>query len=368
MSYPTSSGLKILLGCWALVFLLWFILSIVLQSKDDDETVAATTTAYNIQLLAVDIVLVAITMAACFAADWHRSCAFRSSAKYASFACFLVWFIALMPLVADALRRESCEGDFYCRCLKTSASLACICVILHFFTWLWALFFDHGIFHRTDHPVTTTNTPGAVATTTVGGRHHDTHVCDATNHSTLHGHPVIYGLFILSLIGLFIWAIGVFIMAAGNSSEGAGFSSMPASFFALFFALVCALVPLAHRSSMAASITFWWTFLTFIYGWSLIIVALRVAHDADCSTWDCRSNITSISGAAILVFSLTLLAIALFFFHMFQTNVDHPQTAVYSAPMSSHTGVTHTETPAQHTGGYVDRTTTPGDTTVQRYG
>jgi len=174
----------------------------------------------------------------------------------------------------------------------------------------------------------------AVARTTQD--QHDHAVCERVGVQPM----AIIGLLSLCLVGLFIWALGVFIVVAGNA--GLGFSLVPFIYFPLFFALVCALVPFAHTSRLMASIAFWWTVLTCIFGWSLIIEALRQANDADCDSWDCRSTILSIAGAAILLFALTLLCMALFFYNVYKSMLHEDQVVGVHTQSNAPTGVVTT--------------------------
>lgn len=330
---PHNNGLRFLVIAWMVLFVAWFILGLVIQSKDDSFAqttgIDAASTFYNLQVLALEFILAAILLSTCYGADWTRRASLRKSAKYASVATFLTWFIILMPAVDSALRRDSdaCSGDYYCQSLKTTAAFACIAVVLHFLTMLWAFYFDNSIRRQlhTHATTTTANRTPTTAVTVTNDHQHDHAMCE--EHGIEPSQPVVLGLLSFSLLGLFLWALGVFIVVAGNKS--AGFSYMPVSFFALFFCVVCALAPLAHTSRFMGSIAFWWTVWTTIFGWSLIILALRQANNFDCGDYACRSTILSIAGAAILLFTLTLLSAALFFYYLFQDHAhEHNKTAM----------------------------------------
>jgi len=189
--------------------------------------------------------------------------------------------------------------------------------------------------------------------------------------------PVIIGFLIFSILGLFIWAVGVFIVVAGNKSVG--FSAMSASYFALFFCVVCALVPLAHISGAMSSTAFWWTCLTTIYGWSIIIVSLRQADDSNCGNdatqnYACHSLVASVAGAAILLFVLTFLCGALWFFYLLHDHSHEHNKAVMRDPFKggpTTSSVTASPVhnrpevaPASYTGNPTYGTTTYGTTTT----
>jgi len=164
------------------------------------------------------------------------------------------------------------------------------------------------------------STPSSKAVTEMGGvpvHQNVVYASDIPDTSFMNG--VNLGLLTLALVGFVLWMIGVFINAAGD--KGPGYSDVSSVLFALFFCVVAGLVAVAHTSTLMASLAFYWTCLTAVYGWALIIQSLRSATNTDCTTWadndwSCRSVQASIAGAAITVFAISLLACTLFWYHL----------------------------------------------------
>jgi hypothetical protein len=200
-----------------------------------------------------------------------------------------------------------------------------------------------------------TATPASKADTEMGGHPRHGHVVYATDiPDTDFMSMTNIGLLGLAVIGLVLWMIGVFINAAGD--KGTGYSDIFGIFYVLFFCVVSGLVPVAHTSTLMASITFQWTCLTAVYGWALIIQSLRLAANTDCTTWadddwSCRSVQTSIAGAAITVFCVSILAATLFWYHLSPMMRKHgatgpnlgvqPPSRVHYEPAASSPEVAH---------------------------
>jgi len=128
-------------------------------------------------------------------------------------------------------------------------------------------------------------------------------------------------LLVLCVFGGLVWMGAVCVLVIGSDYDPILMLG-PSPFLPMFFAVVCALVPLVHTSRVIAVVTFWMTCLSALFGWSFVVYFIRGTTTAfmftSCShkDWWCRAETASIAGAAIMVLAMTLLACAIAYYNI----------------------------------------------------